>query len=112
MLLRERRELVLGESERVGDALSADELDQVLLKEVKVQRRIEVENLWTTRVSAESQCACALLSGTGGSGSGLRDGVGALGLRGDKVLVVDYIIFAVGTSGLLRPALALAESGA
>lgn len=28
------------------------------------------------------------------------------------VLVVDYIIFAVGTSGLLRPALALAESGA
>lgn len=28
------------------------------------------------------------------------------------ILVVDYIIFAVGTSGLLRPALALAESGA
>jgi len=45
VFLGERGEFVLRERERGRDLLSADELDQVLLQQVKMQRRIEVEDL-------------------------------------------------------------------
>lgn len=46
MLLGQRGELVLREGERVADLARADELDQVLLQQVEVQRRVEVEDLF------------------------------------------------------------------
>lgn len=46
MLLGERRELVLRKRERERDLARADELDQVLLQEVEVQGRVEVEYLY------------------------------------------------------------------
>ena len=46
MFLGERGEFVLRERERGRDLLSANELDQVLLQQVKVQGRIEVEDLF------------------------------------------------------------------
>ena len=46
MFLGERGEFVLRERERRRDLLNADELDQVLLQQVKVQGRIEVEDLF------------------------------------------------------------------
>lgn len=45
MFLGERGEFVLRERERSRDLLSTDELDQMLLQQMKVQRRIEVEDL-------------------------------------------------------------------
>jgi hypothetical protein len=54
VFLSEGRELVLRKGERFGDVLAADELDEVLLQEVEVQRRVNVEDLRPGRASKVS----------------------------------------------------------
>jgi len=81
MLLGERRELVLRERQRVADLARADELDEVLLQEVEVERRVEVEDLCAAREGRESV--------TGSSGRSCScgcDGVGRRRRRGAALL--------------------------
>lgn len=51
-----RRELVLGEEDRLRDLAVANELDELQLEEVKVKCRIRFENLFDRITSQRSLC--------------------------------------------------------